>query len=180
MAVSIRIHPNAFDAGGPLEGFDVRANPPFANTLSSPRVPSFNNPEGSPLAPKPGFIASASPLTHRTNINEDGTSAPAAPSATRNEAQDVRVHISPTTGSSILRGRPFQPGNVEFDLAYGIDVGIAPSSIDENLFETALLDTVGRQFMATLQDLIMRQIIEVRDQNGVVLTAQTLADFSVI
>lgn len=180
MAISIRIHPNAFDAGGPLEGFNTRPNPPFANPLSSPRVPSFNNPPGSPLYPGPGFIASTSPLTHRTNINEDGTAPPTPPASTTDEAQDVRVHISPTTGSAILRGRPFRPGNVELDLAYGIDVGIAPSEIQEDLFESALNDTVGRQLMATLQDLIIRQIIEVRDQAGIILTAQAVADFTVV
>jgi len=178
MPISIRIHPDAFNAGGPLAGFQTRPNPPFAFPLQPPQVPSFNNPPGSTFAPGPGFIASASPLTHRTNIAEDGSTGAAAPSPTSEEKNQIIVHIAPTSGSTVIRGDTFVPGRIEFNPAYGLNVGIAPIELQEDLFEQALSETVGNGFITHLQDLITRGIIEVRDESGSVMDAGDLASYT--
>lgn len=186
MTIGIRIDPSAFDPGGPLEAFRVRANPALASPLQFPEVPLPLGTTGTTGAPGPGFIASASPQFHRTNIREDGTfpdALVASPEGatgvvgTEDQEADILVHISPTSGSTIIRGNNFIKSRAEFDPAYGLDVGITPIQLDESVFETALNDPIGGQFLASLQDLVVRGIIEVAD-DGSVLTPELIRNFS--
>ncbi len=185
MTILIRIDPDAFDPGGPLEAFRTRANPAVMHPLQYPEVPLPLGITGTTGAPGPGFIASASPQSHRTNIKEDGTfpedlagSPPGATGEAGSEEmmQDVLVHIAPTSGSTIIRGNNFRASRAEFDPAYGLDVGIAPIQLDASVFETAINDPIGGQFLASLQDLVVRGIIEVAD-DGVAMTAEDIRSF---
>jgi len=186
MTISIRIDPDAFDPNGPLEAFRVRSNPSFAHPLQYPAVPLPLGITGTTGAPGPGFIASASPQTFRTNILEDGT-FPTAPVAsppgatgevgTEEMMQDVLVHVAPTSGSTIVRGNNFNASRAEFDPAYGLDVGIAPVQLDDSVFESAINDPIGGQFLANLQDLVVRGIIEVVLNNGSPMTPIEIKGF---
>ena len=185
MTIGIRIDPDAFEPGQPLEAFKLRANPALANPLQFPEAPLPLGITGTTGAPGPGFIASASPLSHRTNIREDGTfpdalagSPPGATgeAGTEEQMQDVLVHISPTSGSTIIRGNNFIKSRAEFDPAYGLDVGITPIQLDNSVFETAINDPIGGQFLANLLDLVVRNIIEVA-LDGSVQTLVQIRDF---
>jgi len=174
MPISIKIPENAFDANGPLEEFGTRANPPYGNPVTSP---SLNNPPGSTFAPKPGYIASASRLVKTTNILEDGT-FPAAFGAALDQVADVVVHVSPTSGSTIIRGNNFNPANAEFDPAYGLDVTTSGVELQEDIFETAINEPVGAQFTANLQDYVARGILTVHDQNGATMDPGEIAAYT--
>ena len=197
MTIGIRIDPDAFEPGQPLEAFKTRANPPYASPLQYPEVPLPLGTTGTTGAPGPVscatasptgrfVVATASPMSHRTNIREDGT-FPAAlagspPGATgeagsEEQQQDVLVHISPTSGSTIIRGNNFIASRAEFDPAYGLDIGVAIVELDDSVFETAINEPIGAQFLACLQDLVVRGIIEVLD-NGVAMTAEQIRDFA--
>jgi hypothetical protein len=185
MTIGIRIDPDAFEPGQPLEAFKTRANPAYANPLQYPEVPLPLGTTGTTGAPGPGFIASCSPMTHRTNIREDGTfpdalaaSPPGATgeAGTEEQQQDVLVHVSPTSGSTIIRGNNWNPSRAEFDPAYGLDVGITQVMIDPSVFETAVNEPIGAQFLACLQDLVVRGIIEVLD-DGTPMTPEQIRDF---
>ncbi len=187
MTIGIRIDRDAFEPGQPLEAFKFRANPAFASPLQFPEVPLPLGTTGTTGAPGPGFIASASPMSHRTNILEDGTfpaalvaSPPGATGevGTEEQMQDVLVHISPTSGSTILRGNNFLPSRAEFDPAYGLDIGVTGVELDPSVFETAINEPIGAQFLACLQDLVVRGIIEVLD-DGAVMTPEEIRDFAV-
>jgi hypothetical protein len=173
MPISIKILESAFEANGPLEEFATRANPPYGNTVSTP---SFNNAPGSTNAPKPGYIASASRLVKTTNILEDGT-FPAAFGAAIDQIADIVVHVSPTSGSTIIRGNNFNPANAEFDPAYGLDVTTSGVELQEDIFETAVNEPVGAQFTANLQDYVSRGILIVRDPAGVTMDPGDIAGY---
>ncbi len=197
MTIGIRIHPDAFEPGNPLEAFKLRANPPLAGSLQYPEVPRPIGTTGYTGAPGPVngataqpsgryVIATASPMSHRTNIREDGTfptdlagSPPGATGevGTEEQQQDVLVHVSPTSGSTIIRGNNFSASRAEFDPAYGLDVGTAPVQLHDSVFETAINEPIGAQFLACLQDLVVRGIIEVA-QDGTPLTAEQIRDFA--
>ncbi len=186
MSITIRIHPDAFLSDGPLAAFKARANPPFARPLQYPEVPLPLGTTGTTGAPGPGFIASASRQVFQTNIREDGTfpdPLEASPPGitgevgTENQEENVIVHIAPTSGSTIIRGNNWLAAQAEFDPAYGLDVGTSPITLDESVFETAINDPIGGQFLANLQDLVVRLIIEVAD-DGVVMTAEDIRDFA--
>lgn len=185
MTISIRIDPDAFDTGQPLDPFKLRDNPPLASQLQFPQAPLPLGTTGIQGAPGPGFIASASPLTLRTNINEDDTFPPeivGSPPGATGEAgteeilPNVIVHVSPTSGSTIIRGNNFLESKAESDPAYGLNIGVSPITLNESVFETAINDPIGGQFLANLQDLVARGIIEVAD-DGVVLTPEEIRDF---
>ncbi len=198
MTIGIRIDPDAFEPGQPLEAFKLRANPPLAQPLQYPEVPLPIGTTGYTGAPGPVkgatanpsgryVIASASPRTYRTNIREDGTfpsalvGSPAGATGeagTEEQMQDVFVHISPTSGSTIIRGNNWVPSNAEFDPAYGLDIGVSQLFINPSVFETAINEPIGAQFLASLQDLVVRGIIEVLD-DGTPLTAEGIRDFRV-
>jgi hypothetical protein len=186
MTIGIRIDPDAFEPGNPLEAFKARANPPYANPAQYPVVPLPLGTTGTTGAPGPGFIASCSPMTLRTNILEDGTfpdAVVASPEGatgvpgTVQQQQDVLVHVSPTSGSTIIRGNNWNPSRAEFDPAYGLDIGVAPTDINDSVFETAINEPIGAQFLACLQDLVVRGIIEVAD-NGTPMTPEQIRDFT--
>jgi hypothetical protein len=149
---------------------------PLANTLQYPKAPLPLGITGTTGAPGPGFIASASPLTFRSNINEDGT-FPTAPGATADERQDIMVHISPTSGSSIIRGGVWKAENAEFDPTYGLNVTTKGVQVQQDVFETAIQEPIGSQFMANLQDLVDRSIVEVEDEYGNILTPREIRDY---
>jgi hypothetical protein len=93
--------------------------------------------------------------------------------------QDVLVHISPTSGSTIIRGNNFLPSRAEFDPAYGLDVGIAYVELNDSVFETAINEPIGSQFLACLQDLVARGIIEVFGSTlDRVLTTEEIRNFT--
>jgi hypothetical protein len=126
-------------------------------------------------------------MTHRTNILEDGTFPDAlagsplgatGEAGTEEQQQDVLVHISPTSGSTVIRGNNWVASNAEFDPAYGLDIGVTQTMIDPSVFETAINEPIGAQFLASLQDLVVRGIIEVLD-DGTPLTAEGIRDFAV-
>jgi hypothetical protein len=149
---------------------------PVSNTLQYPAAPLPLGTTGTTGAPGPGFIASASPLTYRSNINEDGT-FPTAPGATADERQDVMIHISPTSGSSIIRGGAWQAENAEFDPTYGLNVTTKGVQVQQDVFETAVQEPIGSQFMANLQDLVNRNIVEVEDEYGNTMTPREIRDY---
>ncbi len=96
---------------------------------------------------------------------------------TENQEQDILVHIAPTSGSTIIRGNNWLSSRAEFDPAYGLDVGVKPITLNESVFETAINDPIGGQFLANLQDLVARGIIEVAD-DGTPLTPEQIRDFA--
>ncbi len=98
---------------------------------------------------------------------------------TEEQMQDVLVHISPTSGSTIIRGNNFVPSRAEFNPAYGLDIGVAYVELNDSVFETAIKEPIGSQFLACLQDLVVRKIIEVYDSTKVrVLTTEEIRDFT--
>jgi hypothetical protein len=124
-------------------------------------------------------------MTHRTNILEDGTfpaaleGSPAGATGeagTEEQMQDVLVHVSPTSGSTIIRGNNWVASRAEFDPAYGLDIGVSVTEINPEVFETAINEPIGAQFLASLQDLVVRGIIEVLD-DGTPLTAAQIRLF---
>ena len=141
---------------------------------SAPPAPC--TPEGVTGAPGPGFIASASPLTFRSNIGEDG-SFPVAPPTTEDTTLITLVHVSPTSGSTVLQGKPPVFSKIETNPAYGLDVGIAPLELEEPVFEAALNDPIGAQFSANLMDLVTRGILLVQD-DGVTMDPGDIRDFT--
>lgn len=185
MTITIQILPDAFDTGGALEDFRTRANPSFARPLQFPEAPLPIGVTGIQGAPGPGFIASASRQVFQTNIREDGTFPPpleaSPPGATgeigtQEQMQSIIVHVSPTSGSTIIRGNNWLSSRAEFDPAYGLDVTTTPVTLDESVFETAINDPIGGQFLANLQDLVVRSIIEVSN-DGVVMSAEDIRAF---
>lgn len=185
--VSMRIHPNAFDPDGPLDVFKDRANPSYARPLQYPAIPLPIGVTGTTGAPGPGFIASASPQTYRTNIREDGTFPPALAASppgatgevgTLEQKHKIIVHVSPTSGSTVIRGMPFLPSSIELNPAYGVDVGVAPVEIQADVFEAALNEPIGGQFKANLQDLVTRGVLEVTDDVGNVMNASDIANYT--
>ena len=199
MTIGIRIDPDAFEPGQPLEAFKLRASPAHAGSLQYPEVPLPIGTTGETGAPGPDYgatssptgrfvIATASPMHRTTNILEDGTfpadlagSPPGATgeAGTEEQMQDVLVHISPTSGSTIIRGNNFVPSRAEFNPAYGLDIGVAYVELNDSVFETAIKEPIGSQFLACLQDLVVRKIIEVYDSTKVrVLTTEEIRDFT--
>jgi len=171
MAVQIKILATAFDAGQPLEAYATRPRQAFANTLQYPAVPAALNDDAT--TPR---IATASPLTARSNILEDGT-FPTAPGTTIDQKIDVVVHVSPTSGSTVIRGNNWDPSKAEFDPAYGLDVTVSGVAIQDDVFESAINEPIGAQFTANLQDLVARGILEVKNSSGAVLDPGEIADF---
>ena len=170
MTITIRINPNAFGAGQVLAAFATTANAPYARPLQYPDVP---RPVGQS---NKSFIATASPLTARSNIREDGT-FPDAPASTRDAKPITIIHISPTSGSTVLRADPFKKFRAEYDPSYGLNVGMSPVELEDTVFETALEESSGSAFKANLQELISLGVIIV-EQNGTELTAIDIRDFT--
>lgn len=177
MTITIRIEPTAFNSGGPLESFATTSVLPYANPLQYPEVPlPIGTPEGATGAPGPGFIASASPLTFRSNIREDGT-FPTPPVTSMSYRHHIIVHVSPTSGSTIIRGDRFNPARAEFDPSYGLNVGVSAVMMEDSVFETAIKEASGFAFRANLQELVALGIIEVA-HDGTVLDETDIRDFT--
>lgn len=175
MPIKISILPTALESGGPLEQFAQRKNLPFANP---DKQPSFNNVVGSTNYPGPGFIASASRLTRTSNILPDGT-FPAAFDAAIDQVQDLFIHVSPTSGSSVVRGgSAWSTSRAEFDPTYGLNVDVTGVELQEDVFETAVNEPVGAQFKANLQDLVTRGLLILHDQNGATMDPGDIADYT--
>lgn len=177
MTISIKIHPSAFGSTGPLADFASKPSPRLARQLQYPDVPlPIGTPEGFTGAPGPGFIASASPLGFRTNIGEDGSS-PSAPPATEDTTLTTVVHVSPTSGSTVVQGKPPVFSNIEDNPAYGLDVTLAGVELEESVFEQALNDPIGGQFKSNLMDYVERGILLVQD-DGATLDSADIRDFT--
>jgi len=176
MTISIKIHPTAFGATGPLAGFATKESAPHANPLQFPDAPLPLGTEGTTGAPGPGFIASASPQGFRTNIGEDGT-FPVAPPSTEDTTLTTVVHVSPTSGSTVVQGKPPVFSKIEDNPAYGLDVTLAGIELDEPVFESAVNDPIGGQFKSNLMDLVSRGVILVQD-DGVTMEATDIRDFT--
>jgi hypothetical protein len=176
MTISVQIHPSAFGATGPLAGFATKESFPYANPLQFPDVPLPLGTEGITGAPGPGFIASASPLSFRTNIGEDGT-FPVAPPDTEDTRFVTVVHVSPTSGSTVVQGKPPVFSKIEGNPAYGLDVTLAGVELEETVFESAINDPIGGQFKSNLMDFVTRGVILVQD-DGVTMSATDIRDFT--
>lgn len=162
MAINITINPTAYAPGGPLAEFASREIPNSYPKLHEPRLSAVT---------ATGYIASAPRLTGSSNILDDGT-FPVAEGATGafeaadpvDTTEDIVVHVSPTSGSSVVRGgSAWDPNQAEFDPSYGLDVGIAGVTLQGDVFETALKEPVGMQFRANLQDYVSRGILIVTE-----------------
>jgi hypothetical protein len=174
MAINITIDPLAYGSGGPLEQFAFK------------RVPNTYVKTTERLSEAlPGFIASAPRLTGSSNILEDGT-FPLAEGATGafepaelvDTAEDLMVHVSPTSGSSVVRGgSQWNPNTAEYDPTYGLNVSIAGITLQSDVFETALNEPVGMQFRANLQDMVARGILIVRNDGGTPMTPKQIGDY---
>jgi hypothetical protein len=169
MAVTITILPSAYGSGGPLEEFATRL----------PGVPGRYAKESVRLEDaEPGFIASAPRLKGYSNIKEDGT-FPVAFATAIDQIQDLMVHVSPTSGSSVVRGASaWVESQAEFDPTYGLNVTSSGVQLQNDVFETALNEPVGSQFKANLQDLISRGIILVHDHLGATMDPGDIADYT--
>lgn len=177
MTITIRIHPDAFDTGGPLAGYESSPNWPAGKvSLQFPVVPLPIGVTGTTGAPGPGFIASAPDLHFRRNILENGA-FPVAPGSTQDVRHQIFVHVSPTSGSVVLRGGPNDVAGAEFHPAYGLNIGIGDLNIEDSVFESAIKDPVGAGLMASLQDLVERAVIEVA-HDGTPMDATDIGDFS--
>ena len=86
--------------------------------------------------------------------------------------------MSPTSGSTIIRGNNFIPSNAEFDPAYGLDVTVSGVELQNDVFETAVNEPIGAQFKANLQDLVERNILEVLNHLGTPLSAGAIANYT--
>jgi sulfur transfer complex TusBCD TusB component (DsrH family) len=64
------------------------------------------------------------------------------------------------------------------DPAYGLDIGVTVTNVNPSVFETAINEPIGAQFLASLQDLVARGIIEVLD-DGTPMTPEDIRDFRV-
>ena len=162
MSINITIDPAAYAADGPLEQFASKTVP---NTYPKLHEPRLDEVTGS------GYIASAPRLTGSSNILDDG-SFPIAEGATAaflpadpvDTTEDMMVHVSPTSGSSVVRGgSAWNPNQAEYDPSYGLDVPISGVTLQSDVFETALNEPVGMQFRANLQDYVSRGILIVLD-----------------
>ncbi|KKN51235.1 hypothetical protein LCGC14_0624650 [marine sediment metagenome] len=178
MAINIRIDPAAYAASGPLAQFATREIP---NTYPKLHEPLLSAVTGT------GYIASAPRLTGSSNILDDG-SFPTAEGATGtfeaalpvDTTEDIVVHVSPTSGSAIVRGgSAWDPNQAEFDPSYGLDVGIAGVTLQGDVFETALKEPVGMQFRANLQDYVARGILIVTEgPTGPPMDPGEIADYT--
>lgn len=177
MAINITIDPLAYGSGGPLEQFAFKVVP---NTYPKLHEPRLDEVTGS------GYIASAPRLTGSSNILADGT-FPIAEGATGafepaepvDTTEDLMVHVSPTSGSSVVRGgSSWNPGNAEYDPTYGLNVPISGITLQSDVFETALKEPVGMQFRANLQDLVARGVLIVRDDGGSPMTPNEIGDYT--
>ena len=178
MAINITIDPAAIEAGGPLEQFASRSVPNTYPKLAEPRLDEVVG---------GGYIASAPRLTGSSNILEDGT-FPIAEGATGaflpadpvDTTEDLMVHVSPTSGSSIVRGgSAWNPSQAEYDPTYGLNVSISGISLQNDVFETALNEPVGAQFKANLQDLVSRGILIVTEgPTGPPMDPGEIADYT--
>ncbi len=169
MSINITINPTAYASGGPLAEFATREIPNTYPKRHEPRLDTIGG--GATGDPGIGYIASAPRLTGSSNILDDGT-FPTAEGATGtfeaalpvDTTEDIVVHVSPTSGSSIVRsGGAWDPNQAEFDPSYGLDVSIAGVSLQSDVFETALNEPVGMQFRANLQDYVARGILIVTE-----------------
>lgn len=176
MAINIRIDPAAYAADGPLEQFASKNNPNTYPKTQEPRLDTIGS--GATGDPGIGYIASAPRLTGSSNILPDGT-FPTAEPATSDITRDLIVHVSPTSGSAIVRGgSDWNPAQAEYDPSYGLDVGIAGVTLQNDVFETALKEPVGMQFRANLQDYVARGILIVLDDLGAVMNPGDIADYT--
>jgi hypothetical protein len=177
MAIEIVIDPAAYEPNGPLAKFASKETPNIYPKNHETRLSSAG----------PGYIASAPRLSGSSNILENGT-FPLAEGATgafeppepTSTVRDLVVHVSPTSGSSIVRGgSAWDPAQAEFDPSYGLDVGVAGISLQSDVFETALKEPVGMQFRANLQDYISRGILIVTEgPTGPPMTPSDIADYT--
>jgi len=168
MPINIEIDPAAYGVGGPLEKFSSRDNPNIYPKLHETSLESAG----------PGYIASATRLSGSSNILEDG-SFPTAEAASSSTIQDLIVHVSPTSGSSVVRGgSAWNPAQAEYDPSYGLDVGVGGVTLQSDVFETALKEPVGMQFRANLQDYISRGILIVRNDAGTPMTPNQIATYT--
>jgi hypothetical protein len=162
MAINIIIDPLAYGAGGPLEKFASKRVPNTYPKLHEPRLDEVT---------ATGYIASAPRLTGSSNILDDG-SFPIAEGSTGaflppdpvDTTEDLVVHVSPTSGSAVVRGgSDWNPNQAEYDPSYGLNVPISGVTLQNDVFETALNEPVGMQFRANLQDLVSRGILIVTE-----------------
>ena len=169
MAINITIDPAAYGSGGPLEQFASKNNPNVYPKLHEPRLDEVTG---------TGYIASAPRLTGSSNIKADG-SFPTAEAATSDTTEDLMVHVSPTSGSSVVRGgSEWNTESAEFDPTYGLNVPKAGITLQSDVFETALNEPVGMQFRANLQDLVARGILQVRNDAGSPMSPGDIADYT--
>ncbi len=176
MAINITIDPLAYGSGGPLEQFASKSNPNTYPKTQEPRLDTVGS--GATGDPGIGYIASAPRLTGSSNILPDGT-FPTAEPATTDTVEDLMVHVSPTSGSSVVRGgSAWNPESAEYDPTYGLNVSRAGITLQNDVFETALNEPVGMQFRANLQDLVARGILIVRDDVGSPMTPGEIADYT--
>jgi hypothetical protein len=171
------IHIRISEAGltGPLAEYATKEVP---NQYPRSQQESFNYPAGHTYAPGPGFIASVPRLTGSSNINPDGT-FPVAIADQADRTKDLIVHVSPTSGSTIIRGNGWNPTRAEYDPAYGLDITAAGLEIQADVFETAINEPVGGQFKANLQDYVARGILEVSEgSTGPPMTPQEIGDYT--
>jgi hypothetical protein len=166
MPIRFRISPLALAPGGALVSY-TGTDLPLAQTLQYPRIPTLNS--GSSL------IATVSPLTFRSNINEDGT-FPIRPANSVSQTSKLLVHVS-TSGSATVHHAEDNTYQTGFSLAYGLYVSIQGTSMHEDIFERALNDTRGSQFKANLQELIARSILEVRNQSGAPMSPSEIGSY---
>jgi hypothetical protein len=177
MPINITINPTAYGASGPLAQFASKRVPNTYPKLHEPRLDEVTG---------TGYIASAPRLTGSSNILDDG-SFPIAEGATAaflpadavDTIEDLIVHVSPTSGSAIVRGgSAWDPDQAEYDPSYGLDVSIAGLTLQSDVFETALNEPVGMQFRANLQDYVARGILIVRDDGGTPMTPKEIGDYT--
>lgn len=177
MSINITINPVAYGPGGPLEQFAIKEVPNVYPKLHEPRLSDVTG---------TGYIASAPRLTGSSNIKADGT-FPVAEGATGafeapnpvDTTEDLMVHVSPTSGSSVVRGgSPWNPAQAEYDPSYGLNVPISGVTLQSDVFETALKEPVGMQFRANLQDYVSRGILIVRNDAGSPMTPGEIADYT--
>lgn len=177
MSINITINPTAYAPGGPLAEFASREIPNSYPKLHEPRLSAVTG---------TGYIASAQRLTGSSNILDDGT-FPVAEGATGafepanpvDTTEDIVVHVSPTSGSSVVRGgSAWNPDTAEFDPSYGLDVPVSGVTLQNDVFETALNEPVGMQFRANLQDYVARGILIVRDHAGSPMTPKEIGDYT--
>jgi hypothetical protein len=175
MTIHIRISESGLTGAGPLAEYATQAVP---NLYPRSQQESFNNPVGHTYAPGPGFIASVPRLSGSSNINPDGT-FPTAIAAERDISKDLIVHVSPTSGSSIIRGNGWNPTRAEYEPSYGLDVTIDGLEMQPDVFETAINEPIGGQFKANLQDYVARGILEVSEgPTGPPMTPGEIGDYT--